>query len=60
MFYCNTDSDDMAVHIKKNFLFIEQIPNIEDYLRMMLENFFITVRKLELEIEKIKMQECER
>lgn len=60
VFYGNTDSDDVAVHIKKNFLFIEQIPNIEDYLRMMLENFFRTVRKLELEIEKIKMQECER
>lgn len=60
VFYGNTDSDDVAVHIKKNFLFIEQIPNIEDYLRMMLENFFRTVRKSELEIEKIKMQECER
>lgn len=60
VFYVNIDSDDVAVHIKKNFLFIEQIPNIEDYLRMMLENFFRTVRKLELEIEKIKMQECER
>lgn len=26
----------------------------------MLDNFFRTVRKLELEIEKIKMQECNK
>ena len=44
----------------QNFLFIQQIPGIEDYLRMMLEEFFRAVRKLDLEIEKIKMQECER
>ena len=60
VFYGNTDSDEVAVHVKKNFVFIQQIPNIEDYLRMMLDNFFRTVRKLELEIEKLKMQECER
>jgi len=60
VFYGVTDSDDMAVHVKKNFLFIQQIPSIEDYLRMMLEELFRAVRKLDLEIEKIKMQECER
>lgn len=60
VFYGITDSDDVAVHIKKNFLFVPQIPGIEDYLRMMLEEFFRAVRKLDLEIEKIKMQECER
>ena len=58
VFYGNTDSDEVAVHVKKNFLFIQQIPSLENYLRLMLENFFRTVRKLELEIEKIKMQEC--
>ena len=30
------------------------------YLQLMLDNFFRAVRKLELEIEKIKMQESER
>ncbi len=60
VFYGNTDSDEVAVHVKKNFLFIEQIPGIEGYLRLILDNFFRTVRKLELEIEKTKMQECER
>ena len=57
VFYGDTDSDDVAVHVKKNFLFIQQIPNIEGYLRMMLDGFFKTVRKLDLEIEKMKMQE---
>lgn len=60
VFYGNTDSDDVAVHIKKNFLFIQQIPSLENYLRLMLDNFFRTVRKLELDIEKIRLQECER
>jgi hypothetical protein len=58
VFYGISDSDEVAVHVKKNFVFIQQIPNIEDYLRMMLENFFRAVRKLDLEIEKLKMQEC--
>ena len=57
VFYGDTDSDDVAVHVKKNFLFIQQIPNIEGYLRLMLDGFFKTVRKLDLEIEKMKMQE---
>ena len=57
VFYGDTDSDDVAVHVKKNFLFIQQIPNIEGYLRMMLDGFFKTARKLDLEIEKMKMQE---
>ena len=39
------------------FLFIQQIPNIEGYLRLMLDGFFKTARKLDLEIEKMKMQE---
>ena len=60
VFYGVTDSDDVAVHIKKNFLFIQQIPGIENYLRLMLDSFFRTVRKLELDIEKIRLQECER
>ena len=57
VFYGDTDSDDVAVHVKMNFLFIQQIPNIEGYLRLMLDGFFKTVRKLDLEIEKMKMQE---
>ena len=58
--YTISDSDVVALHIKKHFLFIDQIPQIDEYLRMIINNFFRTARKLELEIEKCRMQECER
>ena len=58
--YSITDSDDVALHIKSNFLFIAQIPEIEDYLRAILNSFFRTARTLELEIEKCRMMECEK
>ena len=60
VFYCITDSDDVAVHIKKHFLLVSQIPDLVDYLKLMLESFFRTARTLDLEIEKYRMQECER
>ena len=60
VFYGVTDSDDVGVHIKKHFLLVPQIPNMEDYMKLMLDSFFRTARTLDLEIEKIKMQECER
>ena len=59
-FYCITDSDDVAVHLKKNFLLVQQIPDLEDYLKLMLDSFFRTARMLELEIEKCRIQECEK
>lgn len=58
--YTIADSDDVALHIRKNFLFIPQIPHIEDYLKLMLNDFFRTARILELEIEKCRVQECEQ
>jgi hypothetical protein len=58
--YSITDSDDVALHIKKHFLFISQIPQLEEYLKMILNSFFRTARTLELEIEKCRMQECEK
>lgn len=60
VFYCITDSDDVAVHVKKHFLLVPQIPDLKDYLKMILESFFRTVRTLDLEVEKCRMQECER
>ena len=60
VFYCITDSDDVAVHIKKHFLLVSQIPGIEDYLKLMLDSFFRTARTLDVEIEKFRLQECER
>ena len=56
--YGTTDSDEVAMHSKKNFLFIPQIPDLEEYLKLILDGFFRTARTLDLEIEKCKMQEC--
>lgn len=58
--YTISDSDDIALHIKKHFIFIQQIPELEEYLKMILNSFFRTARTLELEIEKCRMQECEQ
>ena len=60
VFYSITDSDDVAVHIKKHFLLVSQIPGLEDYLKLMLDSFFRTARTLDVEIEKFRLQECER
>ena len=60
VFYGITDSDDVAVHIKKHFLLVSQIPDLEDYLKLMLDSFFRTARTLDVEIEKYRMQECEK
>ena len=60
VFYTIMDSDDVALHIKKNFIFIPEIPDVEEYLKKILYSFFWTARELELEIEKCRMQECEQ
>ena len=60
VFYSITDSVDVAVHIKKHFLLVSQIPDLEDYLKLMLDSFFRTARTLDVEIEKFRLQECER
>lgn len=57
IFYQETDSDDVAIHFKKNFLFIQQLPDIENYLRLMLDTFFRMARMLEVQIEKCRLQE---
>ena len=60
VFFSMSESDDVAVHIKKHFLFVQQIPDLENYLRLILKSFFKTARKLDLEIEKKRSQECGR
>ena len=60
VFYGITDSDDVAVHIKKHFLFVQQIPDLEGYLKITLDSFFRTARTLDIEVEKCRLQECER
>lgn len=58
--YTITDSDDVALHIKKHFLLVPQIPEVEEYLKLILTSFFRVARTLDLEIEKYRMQECEQ
>ena len=58
VFYGITDSDDVAVHIKKHFLLVPQIPHPEDYLKLMFDSFFRAARTLDVEIEKCRLQEC--
>jgi hypothetical protein len=60
VFYGITDSDDVAVHIKKHFLFVQQIPDLEGYLKLTLDSFFRTARTLDIEVEKCRLQECKR
>lgn len=58
--YTIDDSDEVALHIKKNFIFLPQLPQIDEYLKLNLNSFFRTARTLDLEIEKHRMQECEK
>ena len=60
VFYNVTDSDEVAVHMKKHFLLIPQIPNLEGYLKLILGEFFRTARTLDIEIEKKRMAECDK
>lgn len=57
VFYGFSDSDEVAVHLKKHFIFIQQIPDLKGYLSAMLDNFFATARALNLEIEKLRITE---
>ncbi len=58
--YTIDDSDEVALHIKKNFIFLPQLPQIDEYLKLHLNSFFRTARTLDLEIEKHRMQEYEK
>jgi hypothetical protein len=52
------ESDEIAVHIRKNLIFVPQIPQIEEYLQATLRGFFKVARALGVEMEIVKMQEC--
>ena len=56
VFYTNSDTEEVAVHIKKNFVLVEH-PDIKTYMKVILDSFFRTARTMDLEIEKAKLQE---
>lgn len=60
VFYSFSDSDEVAVHIKKHFLFVPQIPDLENYFKLIINAFFRTVRVLELKVEQLRMQEIKK
>ncbi len=60
VFYGVTTSDDVAIHIKKHFLLVPEIRDLEGYLRLMLDSFFRTARTLDLEIEKCRIAEQDK
>ena len=58
VFYTITDSDEVALHIKKHFPLVSQIPEVEEYLKLILNSFFRAARNLDLMIERCRMNEC--
>ena len=56
----NEETDEVVVHIKKNFILAPQIPQLNNYLISILRDFFVTRKNLALEIEKKRLQECEK
>ena len=56
----NEETDEVVVHIKKNFILAPQIPQLNNYLISILRSFFITQRDLAIKIEKERLQECEQ
>ena len=57
VFYGISDSDDVLLHMRKNLIFVPQIPQRNEYLRSILRSFFQTARTLDFEIEKSRLQE---
>ena len=57
VFYGISDSDNVLLHMRKNLIFVPQIPQINEYLRSILRSFFQTARTLDFEIEKSRLQE---
>ena len=61
LFYLvNSEADEVGIHVKKHFLFIPQIPQLDGYLKGYLSSFFETVRAFDINVEKVRLQECEK
>lgn len=59
-YYPVPESCEASVFIQKEFLLIPQIPQLDDYLKSIINILFGAARTLELEIEKCRMQDCEK
>ncbi|MBP5339835.1 MAG: hypothetical protein J6Z14_11155 [Prevotella sp.] len=57
LYTMNKEDRLIGVHLRRNILFIEQIPNLELYLKSVLEDFFMTQREMLKEMEKAEVRE---
>ena len=58
-FYPNNETDEMVVHMKKHMLFVSDITELEAYLNSAITGFFNIARQLDLDMEKMRVQERE-
>ena len=53
----NQEIEEIGVHSRKNILFVPQIPEIDQYLVCVLNDFFKVQRYVLTELEKCKVRE---
>lgn len=57
LYTINQEERIIGLHLKKNMLFVSQIPELEQYLKSTFEDFFKTQRALITEMEKNKVRQ---
>lgn len=57
LYTTNKEMEEIGVHCKRTVLFIKEIPEIDLYLRSILNDFFIAQRLVFTELEKCKVTE---
>lgn len=58
-YFPNKETDEMVVHMKKHMLFVSDITEPEAYMNSAITGLFGTVRQLEVDMEKMRVQEHE-
>lgn len=58
-YYPHKETDEMVVHMKKNMLFVSDITSLDAYLSSAITGLFSTARQLDLDMEKMRVQEHE-
>jgi hypothetical protein len=56
-YYPHKETDEMVVHLKANMLFMSEIGPIDAYLAGAISGLFKIVNQLNLEMEKMKLEE---
>lgn len=58
-YYTNKETDEMVVHLKKHMLFVSDITALPSYMKGTITGLFSIVRQLDLDMEKMRVQEHE-